>query len=55
MFEVSLPSIYKFIYAFVYLNDDNKVFDFEKKIEEIIKKIMALYSKIGVFPENEIE
>lgn len=30
MFEVSLPCLYKFIYAFVYLNDDNKVFDFEK-------------------------
>lgn len=30
MFEVALPCLYKFIYAFVYLNDDNKVFDFEK-------------------------
>ena len=30
LFEVNLPCLYKFISAFVYLNDNNAIFEYEE-------------------------
>lgn len=43
------------MHAFVYLNDENKVFELENQIEEIISKVLTLLAQVNVLPEESID
>lgn len=55
LYEVIMPFLYKFLVAFVYLNDSNKVFDLEEEIYKIIDSLLKILAKQGSIKEDGIE
>ena len=47
--------LYQFIHSFIYLNDENKVFELENQIEEIISKVLSLLALSNILQEDNIE
>lgn len=57
MFESSLPCLYKFVQGFIYLCEENKVYDIESKLCIIINSLLVIFKRLGLIdsPIEEIQ